>query len=135
MFKKTMLGAVLALILAIVAPPAFAQDVSGVYVGTYTATQVPGEIQIVLVFRQSGTTLDGQYHTASGVDGVGHGILSNGTANMDWTNTTQSCPGTSPGTTQGPYTFANQAVTWTYSGKDCVGDESGAGKATLQSKF
>ena len=131
MFKKSMFRVAIALIFAIIVSPAFAQDVSGVYVGTYTATQVSGEIKIVLMFRQSGTTLAGQYFTASGVDGFGHGILSNGTAIMSWINSTWTCPGSY----KGPYTFANDAVTWTYSGNDCAGPEAGTGQATQVSKF
>ena len=125
MLWTTLRRVAVALMFIAVASPALAADVSGVYHGTYTATQVPGELKIVLTFRQDGTMLSGTYSTSTGVSGVGSGVLSNNTAKMAWKNTTPKCPGTY----NGIYTFVGQTVTWTYSGKDCAGPEKGKGQA------
>lgn len=126
MLSKPLRRVAAALMFIAVASPALADNVSGVYVGTYTASKLPGEtLHIVLTFYQAGTSLRGHYTTSSGVAGDGWGVLSNSTAQMAWQNTTRSCPGTY----QGTYHFAEPTVTWTYSGKDCLGDEKGKGQA------
>ncbi len=125
MLWKTLRRVAGALMFIAVASPALAEDVSGVYVGTYTATQVPGELKIVLTFRQDGTMLNGTYTASTGVSGVGSGVLSNNIAKMAWKNTTLECPGSY----NGIYTFVGPTVTWTYSGKDCLGPEEGKGQA------
>lgn len=132
MIMKALQRAALVLLFAVVVSPALAADVSGVYVGTYTASQLPGRtLKISLTFMQNGTALTGTYTTSSGVQGIGHGTLANGTAQMSWQNTTTTCPGNY----QGPYTFANRMVTWTYTGEDCLGPEQGAGTANWVSPF
>lgn len=130
---RTMLRATLAAVavLPLVAGSALAQDYSGVYVGTYTASQAPGEHKISLTFKQSGTSIQGAYITSTGVAGICFGVLSSNVAQMYCQNTTPSCPGTY----KGPYTFSTSNVTWTYTGQDCLGDEQGKGAAQKLAAF
>lgn len=104
---------------------ASAQNYSGTYVGTYTATGAPGRHQVTLGFTQSGQSMSGTYKTSTGVAGVCNGWLSGNVAQMSCYNTTPSCPGNYGG----PYTFSASAVTWTYNGFDCLGPEQGTGNA------
>ena len=122
-----MLKLVGALVVALAAFTAVAQeiDVGGTYVGTYTASKAPGEHDITIVFRQDGINITSHYHTSTGVDGIGWGVISGNVAKMKYQNTTPSCPGTYSGI----YTFSESSVTWTYSGQDCLGDEKGEGNA------
>ena len=130
MLKHTFWGAIFAA-LSLVGSAVCAEDISGVYAGTYTVIQIPGEHKIVLVLRQSGSALMGSFHTASGVDGEGYGLLRGNKAQMFWRNTTPSCPGTY----KGEYTFEGKTVTWTYSGEGCLGPEEGKGKASRVMDF
>ncbi len=107
------------------AASALAQNYSGVYSGTYTASQAPGQHSVTLTFSQTGTTMDGKYATSTGVAGTCSGTLSGNTAYLYCHNTTSSCPGDY----QGPYTFSASGVTWTYTGYDCLGYEEGKGVA------
>jgi hypothetical protein len=104
---------------------ALAQNYSGAYVGTYTASAAPGVHQISLGFSQNGQSMSGGYKASTGVAGVCNGWLNGNVAQMSCYNTTPSCPGNY----FGPYTFSAGGVTWTYSGLDCRGPEQGAGKA------
>ena len=112
---------------ALLVSPAQAQGYTGSYVGTYTASKLPGQqITIWLYFRQSHpTTMTGSYNTGSGVSGICQGPVSGNVANLICRNVTPSCPGTY----RGRYTFSSTGVTWTYSGRDCLGNETGAGAA------
>jgi len=124
MFKQTLYGAAFA-VLCLLSTVVYATGVGGTYTGTYTASEVPGNHKITLIFHQSGHVLKGHYHTATGVYGKGHGCIVDGKAKMYWKNTTPKCPGTYVGV----YKFNKQRVTWTYSGSDCVGEEKGKGDA------
>lgn len=104
---------------------AFAQNYSGTYVGSYTASGAPGQHQVTLGFTQSGQVMNGTYKTSTGVAGNCTGWLNGNVAQMNCYNTTPSCPGNY----FGPYTFSASGVTWTYNGFDCRGPEQGAGKA------
>lgn len=76
MLSKPLRRVAAALMFIAVASPALADNVSGVYVGTYTASKLPGEtLHIVLTFYQAGTSLRGHYTTSSGVAGDGWGVL------------------------------------------------------------
>lgn len=108
-----------------VAGSAFAQNYSGAYVGTYTATGAPGINHVHLNFTQTGSVMSGTYATSSGVGGNCNGFLLGNVAQMSCYNTTPSCFGSY----FGPYTFSPVGVTWTYGGVDCRGPEQGAGKA------
>jgi len=108
-----------------VAGGALAQNYSGAYVGTYTASAAPGPHKVHLNFTQSGAVMTGNYATSTGVGGVCDGWLTGNVAQMFCYNTTPSCYGNY----QGPYTFSPAGVTWTYTGFDCLGAEQGAGKA------
>lgn len=101
--------------------------VSGPYVGTYTASELPGEqLRIFCFFRQTDNVLLGTYYTSSGVYGTGHGLLTGNEAEMSWHNSPSSgCPGVY----KGIYTFEDDTVTWKYVGVDCLKEESGEGQA------
>lgn len=108
-------------------------DISGPYIGTYTASELPGEtLHILAIFRQTENVVEGAYYTSSGVYGKGHGILTGNEAKMSWHNIPRSdCPGVY----EGIYTFEGDTVTWTYVGVDCAGKEKGAGEATRVEGF
>ena len=104
---------------------ASAQNYSGAYVGSYTASAAPGPHRVKLNFTQTGSAMTGNYVTSTGVGGLCNGFLVGNVAQMFCYNTTPSCYGDY----QGPYTFSPAGVTWTYTGLDCLGVEQGAGKA------
>ena len=104
---------------------AWAQNYSGAYVGSYTASRAPGPHRVKLNFTQTGSAMTGNYATTTGVGGLCNGFLVGNVAQMFCYNTTPSCYGDY----QGPYTFSPVGVTWTYTGIDCLGVEQGAGKA------
>lgn len=104
---------------------AWAQNYSGAYVGSYTASAAPGQHRITLSFTQTGSAMSGKYATSTGVGGQCDGFLVGNVAQLFCRNTTPSCYGNY----QGPYTFSPGGVTWTYTGYDCLGPEQGAGKA------
>lgn len=104
---------------------ALAQNYSGTYVGTYTASGAPGQHQVTLGFTQSGQSMSGTYKTSTGVAGNCSGWLTGNVAQMSCYNTTPTCPGDY----FGPYTFSPSAVSWTYTGIDCRGPEQGTGRA------
>jgi hypothetical protein len=104
---------------------AWAQNYSGAYVGSYTASAAPGPHRVTLNFTQSGSAMSGKYATSTGVGGLCDGFLVGSVAQMVCHNTTPGCYGNY----QGPYTFSPSGVTWTYTGYDCLGFEQGAGKA------
>lgn len=105
----------------------FAQGYSGNYVGTYTASKLPGQnLQIGLYFKQlQPTFMIGAYATGSGVAGNCSGIVRGNVATLTCSNSTPSCKGVY----RGRYTFSSTGVTWTYAGRDCLGDETGKGMA------
>lgn len=131
--------ALLALLLGLAAVPApstaeaegktdeVCAGISGLYVGTYTATS-SGTSPIAIVFTQSGDLVNGNFLTPSGMNGVGGGRIASNVADMNWVVTTAWCPGDY----LGKYTFSGDTVTWTYSGNDCTGHEAGQGQATKQ---
>jgi hypothetical protein len=107
---------------------AFAQGFSGNYVGTYTASKLPGQtLHIGLYFHQTQPSLMlAAYATSSGVAGQCTGPVQGNKAYLTCINTTPSCKGTYRGT----YVFSGDNVTWTYSGTDCLGNETGKGMAS-----
>lgn len=108
-------------------------DVSGAYLGTYTASELPKEqLKIIAIFRQSQNVVEGVYYTSSGVFGKGHGILTGNDVEMSWHNSPKSgCDGVY----KGIYAFEGDTLTWTYVGVDCLGKETGAGEATRMDGF
>ena len=107
---------------------AFAQGYTGNYNGTYTASQLPGQtLRIGIYFKQlNQNTMTAQYATSSGVFGTCNGFVNGNVATMTCTNATPTCPGTY----RDRYTFSGNNVTWTYAGRDCLGNETGNGSAT-----
>jgi hypothetical protein len=100
---------------------------AGYWQGYNTASQVPGRrFPTSFVLNQSGNAVTGGFVTASGVYGSGTGTVSGSTATMVWTNTSPQCPGTY----RNRYRITGNTMTWTYSGEDCLGKESGSGHAT-----
>jgi hypothetical protein len=100
---------------------------AGYWQGSNTASQVPGRrFPTSFVLNQSGNAVTGGFVTASGVYGTGTGTVSGSTATIVWTNTSPQCPGTY----RNSYRITGSTMTWTYSGRDCLGDESGSGQAT-----
>jgi hypothetical protein len=105
-----------------------AQGFSGNYVGTYTASKLPGQtLNIGLYFFQPNQhTMIANYATGSGVAGACIGTVNGNVAILTCTNSTTTCPGTY----RGRYIFTGINVTWTYVGRDCLGAEQGSGNAT-----
>jgi hypothetical protein len=123
--RPTLLAAGLAILSS---SGAFAQGFSGNYTGTYTASQLPGQtLKIGILFKQlTQHTMIASYATSSGVAGGCNGTVSGNIATMICRNSTPNCPGTY----RDRYTFTDTTVTWVYSGKDCLGNETGTGTAT-----
>lgn len=105
---------------------ALAQDYSGAYVGTYTASAAPGPHRITLnITVGPGSLISTTYTTSTGVAGECKGTLI-GVNALTYCRNTSSCYGNY----WGPFIFAPGGVTWTYYGYDCHShDEHGAGKA------
>lgn len=99
---------------------------AGYWQGYNTASQVPGQrIPTAFVLNQSGSQVTGGYVTATGVYGTAQGSFSGNTGTLTWTNTTPQCPGNYTNN----YTLSGDIIYWTYTGKDCLGNESGSGWA------
>jgi hypothetical protein len=84
---------------------AWAQNYSGTYVGSYTASAAPGQHRITLSFTQTGSAMSGKYATSTGVGGLCDGFLAGNVAQIFCRNTTPSCYGNY----EGPYTFSPAA--------------------------
>jgi hypothetical protein len=111
-----------------ISPQARAQglNVSGVWQGVNYASKVPGPHKVVLTFNQSGPAVIGSFWVATGVYGVGQGqITGPNSMTMSWTNTSPSCQGNY----QNSYVVSGNAMTWTFTGQDCLGPEQGKGAA------
>ena len=80
---------------------AWAQNYSGAYVGSYTASAAPGQHRITLSFTQTGSAMSRKYATSTGVGGQCDGFLVGNVAQLFCRNTTPSCYGNY----QGPYTL------------------------------
>jgi hypothetical protein len=86
-------------------------------------------LNIGIYFKQlSANVMIASYATSSGVAGSCNGTVSSNVAIMTCRNSTASCPGTY----RDRYVFSGNVVTWTYSGRDCLGNETGKGTATKQ---
>ena len=107
---------------------ASAQGYSGNYAGTYTASRLPGQtLKIGILFKQLNQhVMIASYTTSSGVAGTCNGIVNGNVATMTCRNSTPSCPGVY----RDRYTFSGDMVTWIYTGRDCLGTETGKGTAT-----
>jgi hypothetical protein len=108
--RKLMLAALLAVGLApLCGGGAFAQGYSGPYTGTYTASNLPGQVlNIGLYFKQlTQNTMIAQYGTGSGVAGTCGGTVHGNVAVLTCRNATPSCPGTY----RGRYVFSGETVT------------------------
>jgi len=108
-------------------------NVTGVWVGVNYASQVGGgktPSAITVTFVQQGNIITGEYTVATGVAGVGSGHMTgNNTFIMQWVNTTPSCPGSY----ENEYTISgnnDSEISWTFTGKDCLGYENGHRSAT-----
>jgi hypothetical protein len=100
---------------------------AGYWQGYNTASQIPGRrFPTSLVLNQSGNAITGGFVTASGVYGNGTGTITGSSATITWTNTTPQCPGTY----RNSYHIVGNVMSWTYNGHDCLGSESGSGRAT-----
>ncbi|MBP2297218.1 hypothetical protein [Azospirillum rugosum] len=103
-------------------------NLTGYWSGTNTASQVPGKTANVTFFlrQQRDGTVIGGYVASTGVYGTGTGKFSGNTGTMSWINTSPYCVGEYSNT----YTIAaDGSLSWTYNGKDCLGDETGSGTA------
>lgn len=109
---------------------ATAQGYTGNYKGTYTASQLPGQtLNIGIFFRQlNQNVMMASYVTSSGVAGICNGLVKGNVATMTCSNTTPSCKGTY----RDRYVFSGNGVTWVYTGRDCLGVETGKGTASKQ---
>lgn len=106
-----------------------AGPISGYWQGTYTASQIPHQsFPITLVFHQSGRIVTGGFVTSTGVYGSGTGSVSGSSVTITWRNSTPQCPGRY----QGTYRISGNTMTWSYTGRDCLGVERGSGSASRQ---
>jgi len=102
-------------------------NVSGNWVGVNYTSQVQGPSEVKLHLSQAGENIAGSYWAATGVAGNGKGSMTGvNTFHIDWVNTTKSCPGTY----SNDYIINGNQITWTFTGKDCLGVEQGHGYAT-----
>ena len=102
-------------------------NVSGNWVGVNYTSQVSGPSKVTLNLTQTGQNITGTYWAATGVAGKGIGAMTgSNTFHMNWVNTTKSCPGKYSNN----YIINGNQLTWTFTGKDCLGKEIGHGYAT-----
>jgi len=101
-------------------------NVSGNWVGVNYASQVSGPSKVKLYLTQVGKNITGTYWAATGVAGNGKGVMTgSNTFHMNWVNTTKSCPGKY----SDDYIINKNQLTWTFTGRDCLGKETGHGYA------
>jgi len=101
-------------------------NVSGKWVGLNYASQVEGPSKVKLNLSQVGQNITGIYLASTGVAGKGKGSMTgNNTFHIDWVNTTKSCPGQY----SNDYTINGDKIKWIFTGKDCLGKETGHGHA------
>ncbi|HLX10383.1 MAG TPA: hypothetical protein VKY89_21220 [Thermoanaerobaculia bacterium] len=104
-------------------------DLRGTWAGTYSSNLV-APTSVSLIFQQLGATVTGTYLSANGAQGVMFGTASPHQAELTAQQTTPSCPGSF----SMPVQVQGTTMTWKFVGKDCLGDENGAGKAARQSR-
>jgi hypothetical protein len=123
------LAGIVIVTLAVFGPDGWLQtsdQLQGTYVGTYTASQVPGEHQISVTFKQTGSTVVATFVTSLGGRGTGSGeIRGNAIGKMVSQSTLPNCPGTYTSS----FLFSGDTVSWTYTGEDCLGSGGGHGLA------
>ena len=110
---------------------AFAQNVSGAYVGIVKATHWPAT-KISLNVKQGGPLfppglVTAGYATVVGLRGTCSGYLFGNVAHLTCTNTVlvNGCSGQY----YGQYTFSPGGMLWSFNGSDCRGFEEGSGTA------
>lgn len=106
-------------------------DVTGDWVGTIQSSQVPAPgSEIDFALSQTGTTGTGTYFVpATGAFGDIAGTITGNRLSFTLTQQNISCPGSFTGTA----TIIGDAMTFTYSGNDCLGAHlNGRGSATRQ---
>jgi hypothetical protein len=87
---------------------------------------VKGARKVVLNLNQSGFAVSGTFWVATGVYGTGQGqITGPNSMTIYWTNTSPNCFGSY----QNAYAVSGNAMTWTFTGQDCLGSEQGYGNA------
>jgi hypothetical protein len=111
--------------------PAAPVDVTGDWIGTIQSSQVPAPgTEIDLTLSQTGTTGTGTYFVpASGAFGDIDGTVNGNRLSFTLTQNNLSCPGSFSGIA----TVVADAMTFTYTGNDCLGSHTnGRGSATRQ---
>ena len=112
--------------LFVAAATAQAQSAAGVWQGVYYTSQSPGAHKVTLSISQSGPLIYGFFWAAPGVYGTGTGQITGiNTIEIFWTNTPPNCTGNY----QNQYTISGNRLTWTFTGLDCLGRETGYGSA------
>lgn len=102
-------------------------NVTGVWQGVNYTSQVPGPHKVVLSLSQTGQQVIGYYWVSTGVYGTGQGLITSpNSMTMTWTNTSPDCPGTY----NNLYIVTGNKMTWSFTGNDCLGIETGYGNAT-----
>jgi hypothetical protein len=86
---------------------------------------VPGPHAVRLDLMQSGTKVTGTFCVSTGVCGKGEGTISGNRMEINWKNTTTSCPGAYHNT----YLVSEGQMIWKFTGEDCLGSEQGHGYA------
>jgi tetratricopeptide (TPR) repeat protein len=101
-------------------------QIQGTYVGLNATSQLPGEHQLSLTFRKSGTDVDVTYQSALGGRGRGTGRLAGDSIEgMKLTNEAPNCAGSYTAS----LVFSKDTVSWSYEGQDCGGPVKGHGVA------
>ncbi len=111
------------------ADAADAVNVSGHYKGVNYTSEVPGPNNVIINLTQEDNSpnIIGYYWIDTGVGGKGVGTMTGAnTFHIDWVNTTQNCKGSY----SNDYIINGDQITWTFSGKDCLGIEKGHGYAS-----
>jgi TIR domain len=104
-------------------------NVAGSYEGTnYISYGTKGQAEqaVSIAIQQNGSDLKVSFQTPSGASGEGTGELkSNRADSISLHSTTPGCPGSY----DGPLSFADNSVSWSYKGEDCGGAMEGHGTA------
>lgn len=101
-------------------------NVAGTWIGMNYTSKVKNPSKVIVNFSQENTKISGNYWAATGVAGLGKGLVTGtNTFRVEWVNITTNCPGTY----SNEYIVEANKLTWTFKGKDCLGEETGHGSA------
>ncbi|NER19562.1 MAG: hypothetical protein F6J96_02155 [Symploca sp. SIO1C2] len=113
-------------------------DINGHWEGDYFVSQVKGKLNHVAFYLEQSDDgkVKGKYDASTGVHGSGEGYIVDNLMFMRWTNTvppkTSTVPSSKtshrpcPGKYDAIYTIAsNTSISWSFTGRDCLGKEVG----------